>query len=429
MKLKPELRKWSKKRIPCATHVFLGIYDKLSRCEVFVFGSAKERRYLPNFEGAYAFQEFDADPKIKEGPTGQCYAIPITDSVEEMKPYVDRFIQYVKGHPYNRFLLNRIGCTFDDWYNYESLIKCADDGNLDSITDDEIDELFSNAPCRYYEDELFNDEQIAPLFDELYFARNVVFPFKWMSVLGRFHHGEHKRERPIAPEVITEETLQDLCRQYRYEISIRDIQGVPNINIRYVKGENEFGYTGLYNIFFEGPEMYVFDEDERWRKHHKQHKVLRVFNDECRGRGYAHRVLFAGVRTPFRDAKGNYIYTGDVVKANNNNMLIFPVGVICGYYAFVLDMHHLALSECDHLLRLGTVFYKLKKDERPPTPLPRRNFRFLSDEHGSYGYNGDPKLAMIKAQHTPSFMQDDLDYEVAHVCEKELKNKPYHWWK
>lgn len=42
---------------------------------------------------------------------GQCYAIPtMHGGVDAIRPYVDEFIQYAKGHPDLTFLVTRIGC-------------------------------------------------------------------------------------------------------------------------------------------------------------------------------------------------------------------------------------------------------------------------------------------------------------------------------
>ena len=53
--------------------------------------------------------------------------------------------------------------------------------------------------------------------------------------------------------------------------------------------------------------------DPKYKDEHNAGVVQATFHDECEGHGYAHEVIFAGVRTPYKDAKGDYIYTGDAV--------------------------------------------------------------------------------------------------------------------
>lgn len=83
---------------------------KLNPGEIFVFGS--------NLAGAHgggaaamAHRSFGAQWGVGVGMTGQTYAIPtMHGGVEEIKPYVDQFIEYAKTNPQMRFLVTRIGC-------------------------------------------------------------------------------------------------------------------------------------------------------------------------------------------------------------------------------------------------------------------------------------------------------------------------------
>ena len=58
----------------------------------------------------------------------------------------------------------------------------------------------------------------------------------------------------------------------------------------------------------------MWELDDKYLDDHNQDVVEAVFNDECKGRGYARRVIFAGVQTEFKDCNGENIYTGDVIK-------------------------------------------------------------------------------------------------------------------
>ena len=68
---------------------------------------------------------------------GQSYAIPtMHGGVDAIRPYVDEFFEYAKGHPELTFLVTRIGCGIAG----------------------------------------FRDEQIAPLFKDCLTLENVVLP-------------------------------------------------------------------------------------------------------------------------------------------------------------------------------------------------------------------------------------------------------------
>ena len=87
----------------------------LKEDEVFVFGSNEAGRH-----GAGAARmalQFGAVFGQPEGMAGQTYAIPTKDatvrktlSVDEIRPYVDRFIAYAKEHSDKTFLVTEIGC-------------------------------------------------------------------------------------------------------------------------------------------------------------------------------------------------------------------------------------------------------------------------------------------------------------------------------
>ena len=77
---------------------------------------------------------------------GQSYAIPtMHGGVDAIRPYVDEFIEYAKGHPELTFLVTRIGCGIAG----------------------------------------FRDEEIAPLFTDALDLANVLLPKTFVSVLTR----------------------------------------------------------------------------------------------------------------------------------------------------------------------------------------------------------------------------------------------------
>ena len=84
---------------------------ELAEDEVFVFGSN-----LAGMHGggaaALAYRKFGAVWGQGVGLQGQSYGIPtMHGGVEAIKPYVDEFISFAKGHPELRFLVTKIGCS------------------------------------------------------------------------------------------------------------------------------------------------------------------------------------------------------------------------------------------------------------------------------------------------------------------------------
>lgn len=83
---------------------------RLKRNQIFVFGSN-----LNGFHGggaaAYAMQHFGAKWGEGVGITGQCYAIPtMHGGADDIRPYVEDFINYAQQHPELEFLVTPIGC-------------------------------------------------------------------------------------------------------------------------------------------------------------------------------------------------------------------------------------------------------------------------------------------------------------------------------
>lgn len=88
---------------------------KVAENEVFVFGSNESGRHGKG--AAKQALSFGAKWGQAEGLQGKTYGIPTKDhsirrtlSIEEIKPYVDRFIQCAKDHPELTFLVTEIGC-------------------------------------------------------------------------------------------------------------------------------------------------------------------------------------------------------------------------------------------------------------------------------------------------------------------------------
>lgn len=229
--------------------------------------------------------------------------------------------------------------------------------------------------------------------------------------------------------VVNDEILKKLCQEYLFEIGLGIYECLPYVKVRYVIGENKFAYAYFGNFFFFGDDFYVWDTDEKWEDVHNQDVVEAVFEDECQGRGYAHRELFAGVETKFVDSNGEHIFTGDVIKLERSNDYIqyFAVGGLtykddCGYYCFILDNHCLPLDECVSrnykMTRVGTVFYQLDWSEF--TGVNERTMQF----NGWRDTEEDRKLKVQMAKFTPSFEKENWKYVALDVLEVE-----YDWRK
>ena len=91
--------------------------NSLKNNEIFVFGSNLGGMHGGGAARA-AVTKFGAVMGQGVGLQGQSYAIPtMQGGVETIRPYVDEFINFAKGHPELTFLVTRIGCGiagFDD---------------------------------------------------------------------------------------------------------------------------------------------------------------------------------------------------------------------------------------------------------------------------------------------------------------------------
>lgn len=359
---------------------------ELSMCEVFVFGSNLKGHHNGG-ASRMAHRRFGAEWGVGVGPTGKCYAIPtMHGGVKDIKPYVDVFVGYVRSHPDNRFLVTRIGCGIAG----------------------------------------FTDEEMAPLFAELRDVPNVCLPINWLLILDEdemidaycFGIIPEKPEVEIH-EVITEDDLKRLCKKYKYVIGARILSAPkPDIRIRYVIGTGRFGYAKFGDFFFFGDYLYVWTRNKEFAEGHNQDVVEGYFGDECKGRGYCHRVLFAGVETPYRDSNGDRIYTGDVLDIYGENKYgTFALGTLGendmdreAKYAFVLDNHCITPGMCKKMTRVGTVFYQLDWNDEPKT-IAELCYRFQPWRPD--GIKEEDRIMMAK--YTPNFDKEIWKYHAAEI--------------
>ena len=361
---------------------------ELSECEIFVFGSNLEGQHMGG-AARYAYEHFGAEWGNGVGPQGRCYAIPTMHGpLSAIKPYVDDFIEYARQHPMNRFLLTRIGCGIAG----------------------------------------FKDKDMAPLFLEAFKLPNVSFPDEWMIQIINYDPLRDKKDEE-APRVINMEVLQRLCKEHAYTIGAGFHWTEPEVLIRYVDDENKFGYKTMGNFFFFDDMLYVWDYDDAQAENHDQTVVEAVFHDECKGRGYARFALFAGVKTPYKDSKGESIFTGDVCHIKfHGSEYDFVLSTLGSEeypehfrYAFVLDNHCIRPEECESITRVGTVFYMLQHGDEGDL-VGKKSAEFMD----IYGQNPDSEERRLEmAQYTPSFHEKYWEYAALKVLEIEYDWRYY----
>lgn len=255
----------------CNGKVITTAITELSRCEVFVYGTdmngSRVGRAEQLAQAKFGAQPGQSGPQF--GPQGQCYAIPVdVNNLQKMQPYVDEFIDYVKEHPDNRFLITRLGCG---------------NGLID-----------------------YRDNRIAPLFDELYPLPNVIVSREWRTIL-MFNH--QLPDKPAAPEVADEEVLKELCHKYRYQIGANCVTSLPDIRVRYVIGKDKFGYTSFGNFFFFGRNMYVFPKNAAVPEDNSVPSPTIIYNTKKMADGVQH-IVPERFRIQFVDGRAK-IYTRD----------------------------------------------------------------------------------------------------------------------
>ena len=352
--------------------------ERLSNCEMFVFGSNIEGEHIGG-AARFACEKFGAEWGVGDGPTGQCYAIPtMHGGLEDIRPYAEKFIAYAKAHPMNRFLLTRVGCGIAG----------------------------------------FKDSDMAQLFEDVLDIPNIAYPRQWLPYMTIDYTLGLKtpRGKEAAPLVVSDRVLKRLCKQYLYEIGAGINNFLPSIKVRYVAENKKFGYAHFGDFFFYGDDFYVWDLDDKYLEDHNQYVVEEVFNDECEGRGYARRVIFAGVQTEFKDSNGETIYTGDVIKVERDQCRTehLAVGALShddgiGTYCFILDNHSWSLADCNrqqhNMTRVGTVFYQLCAGD------------FIGVNQRTMNFNGwrdteeDRKQKVLMAKFTPNYDQELWKYQ------------------
>lgn len=113
--------------------------EKINEKQIFVFGSN-----LSGIHGAggakMAHRFFNAEWGVGVGLTGGCYAIPTKDynisrtlKLEEIKIYIDDFIETAKHFSEYDFLVTKIGCGYAGYCDNEIAILFKDAIDVQNI--------------------------------------------------------------------------------------------------------------------------------------------------------------------------------------------------------------------------------------------------------------------------------------------------------
>lgn len=179
--------------------------------------------------------------------------------------------------------------------------------------------------------------------------------------------------------------------------------------------ENKFGYTEMGNFFFLDDCMYVISDEEVFKDIHNEEmpEIAAKYHEVgwYRSERFVTRVLFAGVRTPFKDTHGDWIYTGDLVCANDDiisGVCAFPPfddmsGMeISNNYGLMLDNCMYPLRDSKSLERLGTIYFKLDSCD---TEIIMEHVIGGTVQHGIF----DEEF-MKCAKYTPSYNKEYWKY-------------------
>lgn len=101
--------------------------------EVFVFGSNLQGQHAGG-AAVIAEQKFGAVWGEGVGLHGQTYAIPtMHGGIEEIKPYINDFIEFAKETPNLKFLVTRIGCGIAGFTEEEIAPLFAEGADVENI--------------------------------------------------------------------------------------------------------------------------------------------------------------------------------------------------------------------------------------------------------------------------------------------------------
>lgn len=349
----------------------------LNQDEILVFGSNLQGHH----EGGaakYAYRKFGAKLGEGDGMTGKCYAIPtMHGELKDVKPYVDKFISYAKRYPQKHFLVTRIGCGIAGFY----------DGDMSDLFKEAIKLNNVSLPRKWVE-LILQDEDT---FKELFGDKADDYDYYYLNA-------------------VRENDLVYLSRKYKDEISRGDKSNLPKINIRYILSEEErFGFADFGDCFMlNNGDLYIFTDEKDSDYYITDILRMLFFGFEIKRKQGLRKVLFAGVRTHYRDSYGDAIFTGDVLELGHRDTFLAigpfgwndPINDMKARYAFVLDNHCLFPEDAGKMTRVGTVFYNLHRNKPVDVAM------FCHSFQGGFPGDISQEEKMILASHTPSFIEE-----------------------
>jgi hypothetical protein len=232
------------------------------------------------------------------------------------------------------------------------------------------------------------------------------------------------------------EDIKDVCNSFGQEIirydsdtfnTLHEDMDIEDVVVRYIYDEDKFGYANLGDLFFMFDDcMYLITDDDTFKEYNNE-DIPEIAQDMfhvtyMRKEKYVTRVIFAGVRTPYKDTLGDWIYTGDIVKGNYDiisGVCAFPpynddnIKRCPNNYGLMLDNHMLPLRECESLERLGTIYFDI---------APNETEIYLEREIGGTAQHGvfDEEY-LLKARHTPSYKKENSEWA------EKAQRMEYNW--
>lgn len=109
------------------------LITELGENEIFVFGSNLEGNHGAG-AAAVAINDFGAIWGQGVGLQGHSYAIPtMHGGIDEIRPYVDEFIQFAKQNSHLTFLVTRIGCGIAGFKDQEMASLFSEANSVQNI--------------------------------------------------------------------------------------------------------------------------------------------------------------------------------------------------------------------------------------------------------------------------------------------------------
>lgn len=350
---------------------------QLNKDEIFVFGSNIEGQHIGG-AAKYAYKKFGAKWGKGDGLTGNSYAIPtMHGKLKDVKPYIDKFINFAKKNPKNNFLVTRIGCGIAGFY----------------------------------------DGEMSEAFKEALNVKNIFLPRKWVELLlqspvtfKEIFGDEHDDYDFYYLNAVRENDLVNLSYKYKNEIAKGDITKLPKIKIRYIiPEEGKFGFAYFGDCFMlDSGDLYVYTDENSGDSYLTSIIDSLFFNFGIERKQKLKKVIFAGVKTHYKDSNRDSIYSGDVLQLGDRDtyLAIGPFGWnlhdCFARYAFVLDNHCLFPEDAGKMTIIGTVFYDIDRNK------PMDVAMYCSSFQGCFpGETMSQEEKLILAMHTPLFKEEE----------------------